>query len=33
MRCDRLESSAIERYFYDELDAAERARVEAHLAE
>lgn len=30
--CDLFDSAVIELYFYDELDAAERARVEAHLA-
>ena len=29
--CDLLDSPDIELYFYDELDAAERARVEAHM--
>jgi hypothetical protein len=30
--CDAIDSSAIELYFYDELDPAERARVRAHLS-
>lgn len=32
-RCDVQASGAIELYFYDELDAAARATVEAHLRE
>jgi hypothetical protein len=30
--CDAIDPAAIELYFYDELEAAERARVGAHLA-
>ena len=31
--CTLVGAEAVELYFYDEVDAAERARVEAHLAE
>jgi hypothetical protein len=31
--CDLSDSPAIELYFYDELDAAERTRVQAHVAD
>jgi hypothetical protein len=29
--CERFEAADVELYFYDELDAADRTRVEAHL--